>query len=217
MRQLKDTFRHQGMRNQLVKQLQKEGITNSWVLSSIESVPRHLFLDPAFEAHAYQNKAFPIAASQTISHPYTVAFQTDLLGVKKGAKILEIGTGSGYQAAVLCHLGMEVYSIERQRELYKSTRKLLPKLGYRPKQLIFGDGYLGYLEAAPYDGILVTAGAPSLPQKLLLQLKIGAKLVIPIGVNAQEMYIYTRTGEKTFEKENKGNFHFVPMLSNKAY
>ncbi len=157
---MKDTFIHQGLRKKLVKTLQKKGIENKEVLAAINKIPRHLFMDSSFLAHAYVDKAFPIAADQTISQPYTVARQTELLEVKKGAIVLEIGTGSGYQTAVLLEMGITVYSIERQNELFKITKRFLPKLGYRPKKLIFGDGYKGLPEAAPYDGIIVTAGAP---------------------------------------------------------
>ena len=150
----KDLPKHQGMRRQLVSVLREKGIANEKILDAIGKVPRHLFLDPAFETHAYQNKAFPIAASQTISHPYTVAFQTELLNVEPKHKILEIGTGSGYQTAVLCELDVQVYSIERQNELFKQTQKLLPKLGYFPKRLIFGDGYIGLQEQAPFNSII---------------------------------------------------------------
>ncbi len=176
---MKDTYRHQGKRQQLVKTVKKKGITDKNVLTAIGKIPRHLFMDSSFEDHAYQDKAFPIAADQTISQPYTVAFQTQLLEVKKGEKVLEIGTGSGYQTAVLCELGAKVYSIERQHELYKKTKTFLNKIGYRPKYLSFGDGYKGLPEYAPFDKIIVTAGAPEVPKDLLGQLKVGGKMVIP--------------------------------------
>ena len=211
----KDLPKHHGMRRRLVEALRQKGINDEQVLSAINKVPRHLFLDAAFEAHAYQDKAFPIGASQTISHPFTVAFQTALMKLQPNHKILEIGTGSGYQTAVLCELGVQIYSIERQRELFKSTQKLLPKLNYRPKRLIFGDGYKGLPEQAPFDSIIVTAGAPFLPKALLGQLKIGGRLIIPIGNDPQIMHLYVRTDVKTFSKEEFGEFRFVPMLSNK--
>ena len=211
----KDTTKHLGLRRLLADKLYEKGIKDKLVLDAIKKVPRHLFLDPAFEEHAYQDKAFPIGADQTISHPFTVAFQTELLELKSKSKILEIGTGSGYQTAVLCELGATVYSIERQQELFKKTKLFLPKLHYRPKKLIFGDGYKGLPEEAPFDGIIVTAGAPYLPKTLLGQLKIGGRLVIPIGNDPQIMHLYVRTGEKTFEKEEFGEFRFVPMLSDK--
>jgi len=211
----KDTSKHQGMRRKLVTELRNKGISNEKVLKAIDSVPRHLFLDSSFETHAYQNKAFPIGANQTISHPYTVAFQSSLLQIKKGHKVLEIGTGSGYQTAVLCELKALVYSIERQNELFKTTKKLLPKLNYHPKQLIFGDGYKGLAQQAPFDSIIVTAGAPFVPKDLMSQLKIGGRLIIPIGSDPQIMHLYVRKDEKTFMRQEFGEFRFVPMLENK--
>ncbi|GAA0746704.1 MULTISPECIES: protein-L-isoaspartate(D-aspartate) O-methyltransferase [Flavobacteriaceae] len=212
---MKDTFKHQGLRQQLVNTIKEKGITNDNVLKAIGKIPRHLFMDSGFLDHAYQDKAFPIAANQTISQPYTVAFQTELLQVEKGHKILEIGTGSGYQTAVLCLLGATVYSIERQLELFKITSKFLPKLGYRPKKLIFGDGYKGLKEEAPFDSIIVTAGAPMVPKALLGQLKIGGRLVIPVGEDVQTMTLFVRKGPKDFEQREFGEFRFVPMLEDK--
>lgn len=212
---MKDTFKHQGLRQQLVNIIKEKGITNDNVLKAIGKIPRHLFMDSGFLDHAYQDKAFPIAANQTISQPYTVAFQTELLQVEKGHKILEIGTGSGYQTAVLCLLGATVYSIERQLELFKITSKFLPKLGYRPKKLIFGDGYKGLKEEAPFDSIIVTAGAPMVPKALLGQLKIGGRLVIPVGEEVQTMTLFVRKGPKDFEQREFGEFRFVPMLEDK--
>lgn len=212
---MKDTFRHKGLRQQLVKTLVDKGIKNQAVLDAIGSIPRHLFIDSGFLEHAYQDKAFPIGASQTISQPYTVAFQSELLEVKPGDKILEIGTGSGYQTAVLCVLGAHVYSIERQLELFKKTSQFLPKIGYVAKRLIFGDGYKGLKKEAPFDSIIVTAGAPFVPKPLLSQLKVGGRLVIPVGVENQIMTLYIRNGSKEFEKHELGNFKFVPLLENK--
>ncbi len=212
---LKDTNKHKGLRNQLVAVLEQKGIKNSLVLDAIGKIPRHLFLDSGFEDFAYQDKAFPIGADQTISQPYTVAFQTELLEVQKGDKILEIGTGSGYQTAVLCALGAKVYSIERQIELFKKTKLLLPKLGFQPKYLTFGDGYKGLPAYAPFDSIIVTAGAPTIPQPLMAQLKIGGKLVIPIGESIQIMTLLIRKSELQFEKHEFGDFKFVPLLENK--
>lgn len=212
---MKDTFKHKGLRQKLVETIASKGIKDEAVLKAISNIPRHLFMDSGFLDHAYQDKAFPIAADQTISQPYTVAFQTELLQVKKGDKILEIGTGSGYQAAVLCELGAKVYSIERQQELFKRTSKFLQKLGYRPKKLIFGDGYKGLTEEAPFEGIVVTAGAPFVPKPLLAQLKIGGRLVIPVGDDVQVMTLYIRKGAKEFEKHKFGDFRFVPLLENK--
>lgn len=212
---LKDTFKHKGMRQKLVKTIEAKGITDKNVLQAIGKIPRHLFMDSGFLDHAYQDKAFPIAADQTISQPYTVAFQTELLQVEKGDKILEIGTGSGYQTAVLCELGAQVFSIERQNELFKKTSKFLPKLGYRAKKLIFGDGYQGLKEEAPFKGIIVTAGAPFVPKPLLGQLALGGRLVIPVGDAVQTMTLYIRKGPKEFEKHEFGEFRFVPLLEDK--
>ena len=212
---MKDTHRHQGLRNQLVKVISEKGITDKNVLNAIAKVPRHLFMDSGFVDFAYQDKAFPIAAEQTISQPYTVAFQTELLQVKQGDKILEIGTGSGYQAAVLIEMGVKLYTIERQQELFKKAKLFLPKIGYKAKKIIFGDGYLGFPEEAPYDGIIVTAGAPYVPKPLLSQLKIGGRLVIPVGDDVQIMTLFIRTGEKKFEKHELGEFRFVPLLKEK--
>ena len=212
---MKDTFKHQGLRQKLVKTVKSKGITDERVLNAIGNIPRHLFMDSGFLDHAYKDTAFPIAADQTISQPFTVAFQTELLNIKPGDKILEIGTGSGYQTAVLCELGARVYSIERQNELFKKTSKFLPKLGYRPKKLIFGDGYLGLEEEAPFDGIIVTAGAPHVPKPLLSQLKTGGRLVIPVGRDIQTMTLFIRKGPKAFEQHEYGEFRFVPLLEDK--
>lgn len=212
---VKDSAKHQGLRNQLVEVLKQKGIVDTNVLNAIKRVPRHLFLDSSFEDFAYQDKAFPIGAGQTISQPYTVAFQSQLLQVKKEDKILEIGTGSGYQTAVLIAMGARVYSIERQNELYKKTSALLPKLGIRPKLTTFGDGYKGLPNYAPFDSIIVTAGAPFIPQALLGQIKVGGRLIIPIGEEKQIMTELIRINEKQFEKYEHGDFKFVPMLENK--
>ncbi|MCK0159797.1 protein-L-isoaspartate(D-aspartate) O-methyltransferase [Allomuricauda sp. F6463D] len=212
---MKDTLKHRGMRKNLAEVVSAKGITDKKVLEAIKTIPRHLFLDSGFEDHAYQDKAFPIGADQTISQPYTVAFQTELLQVKPNAKILEIGTGSGYQTAVLLHLKAKVYSIERQLELFKTTRLFFNKMNYRPKKMIFGDGYKGLPEEAPFDGIIVTAGAPEVPRPLLSQLKVGGRLVIPVGVDEQIMTLYVRKSEKEFEKKEFGSFRFVPLLEDK--
>ncbi|AIG30657.1 protein-L-isoaspartate(D-aspartate) O-methyltransferase [Flavobacterium psychrophilum] len=212
---MKDTPKHQGLRNQLVTVLQQKGITNKNILEAISKIPRHLFLNSSFEDYAYQDLAFPIGAGQTISQPYTVAFQTELLEVKKGDKVLEIGTGSGYQTAVLCMVGAVVYSVERQNELFKKTSLLLPKLGIRAKHLSFGDGYKGLPNYAPFDSIIVTAGAPEIPKALMAQLKIGGKLVIPVGENSQIMTLIIRKDETQFEKHEFGDFKFVPLLEDK--
>ncbi|MBK0368598.1 protein-L-isoaspartate(D-aspartate) O-methyltransferase [Flavobacterium agrisoli] len=212
---MKDTAKHQGLRNQLVSILQQKGISDKSVLEAIQKIPRHLFLDSSFEDYAYQDKAFPIGAGQTISQPYTVAFQSQLLQVKKDDKILEIGTGSGYQTAVLYKLGAKVYTVERQNELFKKTNALFPKLGIRPKHLSFGDGYKGLPLHAPFDSIIVTAGAPFIPKPLMAQLKIGGRLVIPLGENVQIMTLLIRKNETQFEKHEFGEFRFVPLLEDK--
>jgi protein-L-isoaspartate(D-aspartate) O-methyltransferase len=211
---LNNTSKHQGQRNQLVSILKEKGIIDKNVLEAIKIIPRHLFLDSSFSEFAYQDKAFPIDAGQTISQPYTVAFQTQLLEVKKDHKILEIGTGSGYQTAVLCVLGAKVYSVERQTKLFKQTSALLPKIGVRPKHLSFGDGYKGLPDHAPFDSIIVTAGAPIIPQPLMAQLKIGGRLVIPVGEEKQIMTLLIRKNETQFEKHEFGDFKFVPLLEN---
>lgn len=212
---MEDTFKHKGLRQKLVATIKDKGIVDEKVLKAIGNVPRHLFMDSGFLDYAYKDMAFPIAADQTISQPYTVAFQTELLQIKKDDKILEIGTGSGYQTAVLIELGARVYSIERQQELFKKTSVFLPKIGYRAKKLIFGDGYKGLESEAPFDGIIVTAGAPFVPKALLGQLKIGGRLVIPVGDDVQIMTLITRKGEKEFEQEEFGEFRFVPLLEDK--
>lgn len=210
-----DSNKHKGLRIQLSKQLEDRGIKDQKVLDAIRNIPRHLFLDSSFEDFAYQDMAFPIAAGQTISQPYTVAFQTELLEVKKDDKILEIGTGSGYQTAVLTYLGAKVYSIERQIELFKSASLFLPKIGVRPKYLASGDGYKGLENYAPFDSIIVTAGAPIIPKPLMAQLKIGGRLVIPLGKGEQVMTMLIRKNETQFEKHEFGDFKFVPLLENK--
>ena len=212
---MKDTAKHQGLRNQLASLLEQKGIKDKNVLDAIRKIPRHLFLESGFEEYAYQDKPFPIGAGQTISQPYTVAFQSELLQVKKDDKVLEIGTGSGYQTAVLFPMGAKVYSVERQNELFKSTSLLLPKLGIRPKHLSFGDGYKGMPNYAPFDSIIVTAGAPFIPKPLMAQLKIGGRLVIPVGENTQIMTLLIRKTETQFEKHELGDFRFVPLLENK--
>lgn len=212
---MKDSYKHKGMRNQLGEIVASKGIRDKKVLAAIKSVPRHLFMDSSFEDHAYQDKAFPIAASQTISQPYTVAYQTELLELKPGDKVLEIGTGSGYQTAILLELQAKVYTIERQLELFKKTKLFFEKMGYRPKKYVFGDGYKGLPDEAPFDGIIVTAGAPNVPKPLLSQLAVGGRLVIPVGEDEQVMTRITRTSVKEFQREELGVFRFVPMLEDK--
>lgn len=211
---MQDSFKHKGLRNKLILDLKTKGIKDDSVLEAVKSVPRHLFMDSGFLDHAYQDKAFPIASGQTISQPFTVAFQTELLNVKKDHKILEIGTGSGYQAAILCHMGAKVYTIERIKELFRKTSVFLPSINYRPKKMIYGDGYLGYSEEAPYDSIIVTAGASEIPEKLINQLKIGGRMVIPVGEEVQKMKLVTKISESDFETKIFGDFQFVPMLKN---
>lgn len=211
-----DSFKHKGLRNKLIEELSEKGIIDSGVLNAISKIPRHFFMDSGFIDHAYQDKAFPIGSGQTISQPFTVAFQTQLLEIKKGNKILEIGTGSGYQAAVLCEMGAKVYTIERIRELYRKTSSFLPSINYYPKKMIYGDGYEGLEEEAPFDGIIVTAGASKIPDKLLLQLKVGGRMVVPIGENVQKMVLYIKKSETNFEIKNFGDFQFVPMLKNRV-
>jgi len=210
-----DTTKHQGQRRQLIGQLKVAGIKDQSVLNAIETLPRHWFMETGLEAYAYSDKAYPIAAEQTISQPYTVAFQTELLAINPGDKVLEIGTGSGYQTAVLLQYDIMVYTLERQHELFKKTSLLFNKLKLRPKKVIFGDGYKGYPIAAPYDGIIVTAGAPIVPNPLLEQLSIGGRLVIPVGKKEQIMTRFIRKNEKEFDKETFGSFRFVPLLENK--
>lgn len=213
---MEDNYRHKGMRRQLVEELTSKGITNKKVLEAINTVPRHFFLDLAFVSQAYTDVAFQIGAGQTISQPYTVAFQTQLLNVEKRQKVLEIGTGSGYQTAVLCELGAKVFSIERQRELYLKTRPLLDKLGYSVK-LFYGDGYKGQQAYAPYDRILITCGAPFIPDALVDQLKPEGIMVIPLGEgDTQIMTRVTKKLDGELEIEKFGKFSFVPMLEKTA-
>lgn len=212
---MNDSFKHKGLRKKLIQTIKSKGINNTNVLSAIGKVPRHLFMDSGFIDHAYQDKAFPIGADQTISQPFTVAFQTELLEVNKGDKVLEVGTGSGYQAAVLCELGANVFSIERQGDLYKKVVNFLPSINYYPKKIVYGDGYKGLKEEAPFDSIIVTAGAPFVPKTLLNQLKIGGRLVIPVGENIQVMTLYVRVSEKKFNMKEFGEFQFVPLLKEK--
>lgn len=209
---MNDLPKHQGLRRQLVKLIREKGIKDELVLTAINKIPRHLFLNSSFLDHAYQDKAFPIGADQTISQPYTVAYQTELLQLKANDKVLEIGTGSGYQTAVLISLKCDVFSVERQKELFLKTKQLLPKIGFVAKKLVYGDGYKGLPEFAPFDKILVTAGAPFVPKALLSQLKVGGKLVIPVGDKTQVMTLFIRKSEKEFEKHEFDKFLFVPFL-----
>lgn len=215
-REYKDSYKHKGMRKQLVEELRAKGINDERILEAFNNIPRHFFLDLAFTEQAYSNMPFQIGAGQTISHPYTVAFQTQLLGVKKGDKVLEIGTGSGFQTCILCELGAKVYSIERQRELYMKVKNIIHHFNFNPR-LSYGDGYKGLPTFAPFDHILVTCGAPFVPPALINQLKIGGKLVIPLGEgNIQKMIVVTKTSETESETVDYGDFSFVPMLENTA-
>jgi protein-L-isoaspartate(D-aspartate) O-methyltransferase len=209
-----DSFKHQAKRRFLVEELRTLGITDEKVLEAFDRVPRHFFLDLVFEQQAYSNVAFQIGAGQTISHPFTVAFQTQLLNVSKGEKVLEIGTGSGFQTSILCALGCKVYSIERQRELFVKAKHIIDFLKFTPK-LYYGDGYKGRPIDAPFDKILVTCGANSVPDNLLNQLKIGGVIVIPVGsLEVQTMKRIIRKTETEYLTENFGDFSFVPMLEN---
>lgn len=210
-----DSLRHQGMRKKLVAEVKAKGITDEKVLEAIGRVPRHLFMDNAFLEYAYQDKAFPIGAGQTISQPYTVAYQSQLLLINKGDRILEIGTGSGYQTAVLCELDAKVYSIERHKELHEKTKKLIGELNYHPK-LFFGDGFKGQPSFAPFDKIIITCGAPDVPGELLKQLKTGGIMVIPLGIQEQVMITILKKSETEFERIELDKFRFVPMLENKV-
>ena len=207
-----DSFEAKGKRKKLVEELRAKGITDEEVLRAINTVQRHVFMDPAFLIHAYTDKAFPITSGQTISQPYTVAVQTSLLKVKKRDKVLEVGTGSGYQAAVLAEMGVKVYTIERYRDLFLKAQRTLTSLGYSA-HFFYGDGYEGKMQYGPYDGILITAAAPEIPDALLKQLKVGGRLIVPVGKSdLQVMTVVTRTGEDSFEHSTHGNFVFVPML-----
>jgi len=211
-----DSYKHQGLRKLLVENIRAKGIHDNNVLKAMEAVPRHFFFDSSFLKYAYEDKPFPIGAGQTISQPYTVAFQTELLHIIKGDKVLEIGTGSGYQACILAEMGAKVFTIERQRSLFNHAVKFLPALGYTIK-VFYGDGYKGLPAFAPFDKILVTAGAPYIPEPLIEQIKIGGILVIPVGASdVQIMTTITKTGEKESVKREHGLFRFVPLLEDKA-
>jgi len=213
---IRDDYREKGLRLKLVDDIRQKGIKDERVLAALEKIPRHLFMDSAFVDFAYVDKAFPIAAGQTISQPYTVAFQTELLNIQKGDKVLEIGTGSGYQTAVLLELGAKVFTIERQRNLFLSVQKFLPKLGYNP-HFFYGDGYAGKPTYGPFDKIIITAGAPELPQKLIDQLKIGGVMVIPYGETSQVMLRITKLENGKVNEEEFGKFAFVPLLKGTAH
>jgi protein-L-isoaspartate(D-aspartate) O-methyltransferase len=212
---MKDEYRHKGLRKQMVENLAALGITDRVVLAAIEKVPRHIFMDSAFVELAYQNKAFPIGAGQTISHPHTVAFQSSLLQVRPGEKVLEIGTGSGYQTSVLIELGARVYSIERQKYLFDKTSLVLKRIGYQP-YLSYGDGFKGLPGFAPFHKVIVTCGAPHIPQNLLKQLIVGGRMVIPVDVDGKlVMKVIDKVEENDYVQQDFGEFRFVPMLENR--
>ena len=211
-----DSYKHKGLRRQLVEAIKSKGIKDPDVLHAIDTVPRHFFFDSSFLAFAYEDKAFPISAGQTISQPYTVAFQTELLEIKKGERVLEVGTGSGYQACILAEMGVKVFSIERQKSLYDKAVIFIPSMGYMVK-LFYGDGYLGLPPFAPFDKILVTAGAPYIPEALVSQLKPGGHLVIPVGAgDIQIMTTIIKKSETEIIKKEYGTFRFVPLLGDRA-
>lgn len=212
-----DNYREQGARKKLVEELRKKGIEDENVLQAIGRVKRHFFFDETFWNQAYKDIAFPIGEGQTISQPYTVAYQSELLHIKKGDKVLEIGTGSGYQCCILLELGAKVYTIERQEKLYERTKLVLPHIGYKPN-FFCGDGSIGLAKHAPFDKIIVTAGAPTVPEVLLKQLNIGGLLVIPVGdEKSQKMVTILKVGENDYEKVVLDTFRFVPLVGDKAW
>lgn len=212
-----DTYQHQGLRKRLAEELASKGISDPAVLAAMRKVPRHLFFDPIFVEQAYQNKAFPIGEGQTISHPFTVAYQSELLNLKKGDKVLEIGTGSGYQTCILAELGATIYTIERQQKLFEKAKVLVAALNYKAR-FFCGDGSKGIPAFAPFDKIIVTAGAPVIPETLVEQLKIGGLLIIPVGdEKSQKMVTVLKTKEKEFEQFELDTFKFVPLIGEKAW
>ncbi len=210
-----DSPKYQGQRKLMVSKLKSLGINNKNVLNAFNSVPRHLFMDPGLISHSYKNMAYPIDSGQTISQPYTVAFQTELINCKEGDEVLEIGTGSGYQAAILSYLGFDVFTIERNITLFKKSSLIFKNLSIKIKKNLLGDGYLGIADSAPFDAIIVTAAAKEIPKNLMNQLKVGGRMVIPIGEDEQIMYRFTRIEKSTFKKEEFGQFKFVPMVKGK--
>ncbi|HZY78702.1 MAG TPA: protein-L-isoaspartate(D-aspartate) O-methyltransferase [Cyclobacteriaceae bacterium] len=214
---MEDSYKHRGLRNKLVKKLAEKGIRDEAVLGAIGRVPRHFFFDQALLSHAYEDKAFPIGEGQTISQPYTVAFQTEKLEIKPKDKVLEIGTGSGYQACVLMEMGATVYSIEYNRTLYEKTKSLLPQLGYRTAFLSHGDGSKGLPAKAPFDKILVTAGAPVVPKALTDQLGEGGILIIPVGGREFQQMLRIRKVKGNLVEEKFADFAFVPLLGESGW
>ena len=212
---MQDSYRYKGMRRQLVNELREKGISEEKVLNAFEAIPRHFFLDNAFAEQAYSNMAFQIGSGQTISHPYTVAFQTMLLEIKKGDKILEIGSGSGFQTCILCEMGAKVFSIERHKPLHLKAKSMIQHFGFNAR-LSFGDGYKGLPTFAPFDKIIITCGAPEIPMDLLDQLKVGGVMIIPVGEGAEQMMKLIIKKENGFSEEDLGVFSFVPMLQDKV-
>ena len=210
-----DPPKYQGQRKLLVSKLKSLGIKNKKVLNALNRVPRHLFMDPGLISHSYKNLAYPIDSGQTISQPYTVAFQTQLIKCKEGDKVLEIGTGSGYQTAILSYLGFDVFTIERDVTLFKKSSLIFKNLSIKIKKNLFADGYLGLIDSAPFDAIIVTAAAKEIPKNLMNQLKVGGRIVIPIGEDSQTMFRFTRIEKSKYKREEFGQFKFVPMVKGK--
>ena len=210
-----DPPKYQGQRKLLVSKLKSLGIKNKKVLNALNKVPRHLFMDPGLISHSYKNLAYPIESGQTISQPYTVAFQTELINCKEGDKVLEIGTGSGYQTAILSYLGFDVFTIERDVTLFKKSSLIFKNLSIKIKKNLFADGYLGLIDSAPFDAIIVTAAAKEIPKNLMNQLKVGGRIVIPIGEDSQTMFRFTRIEKSKYKREEFGQFKFVPMVKGK--
>ena len=210
-----DPPKYQGQRKLLVSELKSLGIKNKKVLNALNKVPRHLFMDPGLISHSYKNLAYPIESGQTISQPYTVAFQTELINCKEGDKVLEIGTGSGYQTAILSYLGFDVFTIERDVTLFKKSSLIFKNLSIKIKKNLFADGYLGLIDSAPFDAIIVTAAAKEIPKNLMNQLKVGGRIVIPIGEDSQTMFRFTRIEKSKYKREEFGQFKFVPMVKGK--
>lgn len=210
-----DPPKYQGQRKLLVSKLKSLGIKNKKVLNALNKVPRHLFMDPGLISHSYKNLAYPIESGQTISQPYTVAFQTELIKCKEGDKVLEIGTGSGYQTAILSYLGFDVFTIERDVTLFKKSSLIFKNLSIKIKKNLFADGYLGLIDSAPFDAIIVTAAAKEIPKNLMNQLKVGGRIVIPIGEDSQTMFRFTRIEKSKYKREEFGQFKFVPMVKGK--
>ena len=210
-----DPPKYQGQRKLLVSKLKSLGIKNKKVLNALNRVPRHLFMDRGLISHSYKNLAYPIDSGQTISQPYTVAFQTELINCKEGDKVLEIGTGSGYQTAILSYLGFDVFTIERDVTLFKKSSLIFKNLSIKIKKNLFADGYLGLIDSAPFDAIIVTAAAKEIPKNLMNQLKVGGRIVIPIGEDNQTMFRFTRIEKSKYKREEFGQFKFVPMVKGK--